>query len=243
VIGAALQYNHIGNSSEWLLEASLDSWDSSVTENDVRLGKVAKYVTGFTATGLFGDKLNRKLTLDLKYNLNYWIPSLSTRPVANNSIIDGNINYTVYTGAYESGFNWVLGLGMDMAMLRLKRINPVSKLTSNNVLPYAFLGKDISISKEHSLLARLKLGYNFSAGNEFNYGGDSAEGNYIVNYMLDDEMDYLSSYYLSTTLNLDYTYRMNDRLSAYASLSSGLLSPMDRNTSRFILQLSVGTLF
>ena len=242
VLGASLQYNHIGDASDWLLELSVDKWQTSVTENDIVQGRVDKFVTGFTATGLFGQNRNRKLTASFNYNLNYWLQGVNATTVAHNGIVGGNINYTVYTGTGAGSFDWMLGMGMDLSILRLSRVNPETSFTSNRVLPYAFVGKDISISQEHSLLARLKMGYNFSNRNTFKYGG-TATGNYIVNYMLDDELDYLSSYYLDTRLSLDYTYRLNTVLSPYASLSGGLLLPMERNSSRFILQLSVGVLF
>lgn len=243
VLGAALQYNHLGDMADWLLELSLDKWKTSVTENDILKGRVDKFVSGFTATGLFGQNRNRRLSAGISYNLNYWLNGVNATTVANNGIADGNVSYTVYTGAAGGSFNWMFGLGMDVSVLRLKRVNPESSFTSNKVLPYAFLGKNISISDAQSLLARLKLGYKFATRNTFKYGGTSSAGNYFVNYMLDDELDYLSSYYLDTRLSVDYTYRLNSVLSAYASLSAGLLSPMERNSARFILQLSVGTLF
>lgn len=243
VLGVALQYNNYRDASDWLLELSLDKWKTNVLEDDVTLGRVDKYVTGFSATGLMGEKRNRKLTFGVNYNLNYWLQGVNATTMGNNGIIDGTLDYTIYTGVDGQTFNWTFALGMDMAMLMLNRYFPDSSLSSSRVLPYACIGKNILIADVHSLLARLKAGYNFAANTRFKYGGTASEGNKIVNCMLDDEVDYLGSYYLDTRFSLDYTYRVFAGLSAYASLSGGLLKPMDSNSSRFLLSMSVGVLF
>ena len=246
-VGAALQYNHISELSDWLLELSFDKWETSVVEEDVQRGRVDKFITGFSATGLFGERRNRKFSFNVDYNLFYWLQGANNTAVANNGAVDANLDYTLYTGVRRRSFDWMMGLGMDMSLLALKKANPWtsvdSKLGSTNLLPYAFLGKNISIAPGHSLLAKLKMGYNFSMNNYFKYGGADSEGNLIVNSMLDDELDYLGSYFVHSGFSADYTYRFNEMMSAYASLGGTLLSPMGSKQSRGILTIKVGLLF
>lgn len=241
----ALDYNYLGESSDWLLEISFDKWNTNASEQDVTIGKIDKFVTGFSAKGLFGESRSRKLSLDIQHNLNYWLEGVNATPKGTNSQLDANLDYTVYTGTNGRGeaFDWMFGLGSDMHWLGYKRYFPEGKFSVVNLLPYASIGKNINFSKEQSLLARLNLGYNFSAGATYNYKGESV-GNNIVNLMYDNEMDFLGSYYLRTALSADYTYRLNTILAPYAALDMGLLTPMGGSAgSRFLLSLKVGVLF
>ena len=246
-LALAAEYSHLGDASDWLLELTFDKWRTTVEEDEALRGTVDKFVTGFTAKGLFGEARSRKLTFGLQHNLNYWMDGVNARTKGANNQLDAILDYTAYTGADKKGeaFDWTFGLGTEFHMLSYKRIVPDGKFSVVNALPYAFIGKNILLAQEQSLLARLGLGYNFSAGSKYSYDSESdTTGNYIVNYMYDDEVDYLGSYYLRTTLSADYTYRLNTMLAPYASLGMGVLTPMGgASGSRFIMSFKVGVLF
>ena len=202
-----------------------------------------KFLTGLSAKGLFGESRSHILSFSAHHNLNYWLEGVNSTTKANNNQFDANLDYTAYTGVGDKGsFDWMFGLGVDVNLLNYKRYVPTAQLKVVNVLPYAFVGKNLLLTKEQSLLANINMGYNFSAGSKYTYGGDTA-GNNIVNYMFDDEIDYLGSYYLRTMFNVDYTYRLNTMLTPYASLGIGTLTPMSSAGSRFLMSLKVGVLF
>lgn len=239
----ALDYKRAGDVSDWLFELTFDKCGTDVSEGKTTVGHVDKFLTGLSAKGLFGENHNRILSFAAQHNLNYWLEGANATTKASNNQFDANLDYTVYTGVDEGGsFDWMFGLGTDMHILNYKRYVPDGLFKVANVLPYAFLGKNLLLTKEQSLLASLNMGYNFSAGSKYVYGGE-ATGNNIVNYMYDDEIDYLKSYYLRTMLDVDYTYRLNTMLTPYASLGAGLLTPMTSAGSRFIMSLKVGVLF
>lgn len=241
---AAVDYNYKGDASDWLVELTFDNGATRVTEAENSIGKVEKIVTGLSAAGLFGDQRSRKLSLDLLYNLNYWLEGSLETPKGTNNQLDANLGYTAYTDAdLETGFDWVFGLGTEFHLMNYKRFFPDGNFSNTRLMPYAFLGKNISIAQEQSLLARLNMGYNFAAKTRYNYSG-ATEGNYIVNYMYDSEVDYLGSYYLRTCLEADYTYRFNSMLTPYASLGTTLLTPMGKGKgARFLMSFKLGVLF
>ena len=239
----AMDYKRAGYSSDWLFELTFDKCGTSVSEDESKIGQVDKFLTGLSAKGLFGESRSRILSFSLLHNLNYWLEGANATTKANNNQLDANLDYTAYTGVDDGGsFDWMFGLGADMHLLSYKRYVPDASFKVVNVLPYAALGKNLLLTKEQSLLASLKLGYNFSAGSKYKYEGETV-GNQIVGYMYDDEIDYLGSYYLRTTFSADYTYRLNTMLAPYASLGIGLLTPMSSAGSRFIMSLKVGVLF
>jgi len=240
----ALDYKRVADVSDWLFELTFDKCKTTVFEDEKRVGAVDKFLTGLSAKGLFGESRSRILSFSVLHNLNYWIEGALATTKSINNQFDANLDYTVYTGVDESGsFDWTFGLGTDVRVLNYKRYVPDGRFSVVNILPYAFLGKNLVLTKEQSLLARFNMGYNFSAGSKYEYSGDAA-GNRIVGYMYDDEIDYLGSYYLRTTLDVDYTYRLNTILAPYASLGIGLLTPMSSGAgSRFIMSLKVGVLF
>ncbi|MBQ3659243.1 MAG: hypothetical protein II963_03700 [Bacteroidales bacterium] len=241
---AAVDYNYKGDASDWLVELTFDKGATRVTEVDKAVGRVDKILTGFSAAGLLGDQRSRKISLDILYNLNYWLEGSMETPKGTNSQLDADLGYTAYTDAdLETGFDWVFGLGTEFHLMNYKRFFPEGNLANTRLMPYAFLGKNVSIAPEQSLLARLNLGYNFAAKTKYDYKG-TTEGNYIVNYMYDKEVGYLGSYYLRTSLEAEYTYRFNSLLTPYASLGTTLLTPMGKGKgSRFLLSLRLGVLF
>ena len=242
-VGAGVQYNRLGDDAEFLADLYLKKGASSLEAKDVLQGSVDRFMIGTKLQALFGAKFNRKLTLDFNYNLNYWLKGVNKTTFANNGIIDSKLDYTVYTGVDESSFDWTFGAGIDFKSLSLKRVVPDGKLTAVHILPYAFLGKNIHLSKEETLLVKAELGYNFSVNADYEYSKEETAGNYFVNYMYDDEAEYLSKYFLRTKLDATYTYQVNTILSAYASLGAGWLLPMGFKGSRLAMLLSVGVLF
>ena len=68
-------------------------------------------------------------------------------------------------------------------------------------------------------------------------------GNYFVNYMYDDEADYLSRYFLRAKLDATYTYQVNTFFAGYASLGVAYLKPMGVKGSRLAMLLSLGVMF
>ena len=238
----ALDYKRAGDVSDWLFELTFDKGGINVSEGDVKVGHVDEFLTSLSAKGLFGENHSRILSFSAQHNLNYWLEGANANTKASNNQIDANVDYTVYTGVEDGAFDWKFGLGTDMHLLRYKRYVPDGMFKVVNILPYAFVGKNLVLTKEQSLMANLNMGYNFSAGSKYTYGGD-AYGNHIVGFMYDDEIDYLGSYYLRTMLDVDYTYRLNTMLTPYASLGMGLLTPMNSAGSRFIMSLKVGVLF
>ena len=244
LIGAGAQFCHTGDAADFMAEASLRKGASSSTASDNLIGTVDKYLIGAHFQGLFGDERNKKLTLDFDYNLNYWIKPLGSRTIANNNLIDANLEYTSYTRAKRGeAFDWMFGAGIDFWSLSLKRVVPDGLLTGVKILPYAFLGKNLALSKEESLFVKANLGYNFSINSDYQYGGLGTAGNYFVNYMYDEEVDYLSRYFLATKLDATYTYQVNTFFAAYASLGVGYQKPMGVKGSRLAMLLSVGVMF
>ncbi len=239
----ALDYKRAADVSDWLFELTFDKCITTASEGESRMGQVDKFLTGLSVKGLFGESRSRILSVSLLHNLNYWLEGADAITKANNNQLDAKLDYTAYTGVEEKGgFDWMFGLGSNASLLKYRRYVPDGSFSVFNLLPYAFLGKNLNLTKEQSLLASLKMGYNFSAGSRYTYNGD-ADGNYIVGYMYDDEIDYLASYYLRTTLSADYTYRINTMLAPYASLGIDLLTPMAGVGSRFMMSLKVGVLF
>lgn len=241
----ALDYNYNGGASNWLFEFTFDKWNTNASEQEVTIGEIDKFITGFSAKGLFGEDHNHNLSVTVLHNLNYWLEGVNATPKSTNNHLDANFDYTVYTGTggKEAAFDWVLGLGTEFHLMNYKRFFPDGNFSNTRLMPYAFLGKNVSIAPEQSLLARLNLGYNFAAKTKYDYKGIT-EGNYIVNYMYDKEVGYLGSYYLRTSLEAEYTYRVNSLLTPYASLGTTLLTPMGKGKgSRFLLSLRLGVLF
>ena len=240
---AALDYNHKGDVSDWLVELTFDQPTTKVTEKEFQ-GKVDQFLTGLSATGLFGESRSRKLSFSILHNLNAWQEGAKESPRATNNQIDASLGYTAYTDAdSDHGFDWVFGLGADLHWMAYVRHFPDASFKNTRVMPNVLIGKNVLLAKEQSLLARLNLGYNFAAGTKYRYVSD-APGNYLVNYMYDSEADYMGAYYLSTTLAADYTYRFNSLITPYASLGTTLLTPMgDVKGVRFMLSFKLGVLF
>ncbi len=240
----ALEYNHLGEKSEWLLEISLDKGSTTVEEQSGgrATGRVDRFITGASIQGLFGENRSRKLNLDFRYNLNYWLNGSTA--FAQNSIIDADLRYTVYTGVdVKPAYDFVLGAGLDFFSLNSTRYTPDGSLKNLSMLPYAFLGKNTRIGTAGSLLLRLDVGYRFSANTAYAYTGENATTNYIVNYMFDDEVDYLKAYYIRTTAMASYTHRLSEKLAAYARVDGGYNRPMNGNGNRVAAALSIGLMF
>ena len=244
LFGADLQYNRNGDAARWLVDLSLHKGGTRVSETGTSMGSVDRYLTGAKVQGLFGENRNRKLTARIDYNLNYWMQGLGGETSASNNLLDGGLDYTIYTGAdAASNFDFVLGGGVDFLWMALRRYTPDAYLKTAHITPYVFLGKNIHFSKESDLLVKLHLAYNFAAGSDYKYLGSSAAGNVFVNYMYDNEVDYLSYYYLRTVLDAAYTYRINSLLKTYASARLGNNKPMGVKGTRLMAELSVGVMF
>lgn len=238
--GANIQYNLHRDNASWLVEVLLDKGTTAVAEQTKALGSVDKFVTGLAVQGLWGGTRSRKLTLGLDYNLNYWLTGQQTT-MGRCNIVDAKLDYTVYTEAGSDGYNFELGAGMDFTSLSIMRFNPDGQLYNISLLPYAFLGKNTRLGKESALLVRLDAGYNFSSDTSYDYAGSWSS--VIVNYMYDDEADYLARYYVMLKADAQYSYRINSLLAAYARADARLLKPMGTDGSRVIAGLSVGILF
>ena len=243
--GAGLQYNRRDDYADWLFTAGITGGTTTAVTEKAGIGSVDKFITELSAEGIMGEMRNRKLSLDVKYNLNYWLNGSNTpSAVGKCHLIDSKFDYTVYTGtAAGYGFNWILGAGMDLGLLSAKRYVPDASLSSLRVMPRVFLGKHSALTQESSLLVRLDLGYNFAANTRYKYANEVASGNYIVNHMYDDEADYLGAYYFQTALDATYTYHLNTLLSPYASLKAGLTAPMGQKKSRLLAGICLGVMF
>ena len=238
-LGANVQYNHIGDDSQWLAEFRFDKGTTTVKEDGATLGSVDKFVTGLNVQGLFGDNGNRKLNLDINYNLNYWMNKMET-VIGKSNLIDADLNYTIFTGTSAGSYDFELGAGIDMSSISAARYTPDGVFSNTSVLPYVFLGKNTSLGKESSLLARLDVGYNFTAGNNYHYDGAAS---YISDYMYEDESYYLGRYYFKSGADVEYSFRINNLLATYAKATIGHLKPMGISGGRFMASLSVGALF
>ena len=237
--GANVQYNHIGDESQWLAEFRFDKGTTTVKEDAKQLGSVDKFVTGLNVQGLFGEGGSRKLNLDVNYNLNYWLNAMDNI-VGKCNIVDADLNYTAFTGTGAGSYDFELGAGLDMTTISAARYTPDGVFSNTSILPYVFLGKNTMLGKESALLARLDVGYNFTAGNNYRYDGTA---DYISDYMFEDESYYLGRYYFKTGADVEYSFRINNLLATYAKLNIGHLKPMGISGGRFIASLSVGVLF
>lgn len=244
-IAVGLQYNRKGDESDWLFDVSLERGSTRVQMDLTTLGSVDRFLTEASLQGLMGDDRNQKLNFKFKYNLNYWLNGSETpTTVARNNFFDISADYTVYTGTTDDhDFDWLLGAGIDFGSIRSSRFVPDASLSAIRVMPGVFLGKDSAITQESSLLVRLDVGYNFAINAKYNYAGEVAPTNYIVNYMFDDEVDYLGTYYMRTMLDATYTYHLNTMLSPYAGLKAGLITPMGQKKSRLLAGICIGVMF
>ncbi|MBQ7254276.1 MAG: hypothetical protein IJS30_06355 [Bacteroidales bacterium] len=236
--GVDLQYNRIGAGRQWLMELSFDAGTTRVEETDFTLGKVNKFVFGLGVQGLFGEGRNRKLNVDVKYNRFHWTEGTEDI-IGRGGIIDLHADYTLYTDAKDISYDLELGAGADVTSISARRIAGLEgHFSSFSVLPYVLAGKNIPVTKESTLLARVSLGINYSAKPGYELEGDS-----IYKKMYKDEADYLGRFFYRNAADVEYTFRMNTMLSTYARLSLVHQMPMTIKGGRILATLAVGVLF
>ena len=209
-----------------------------VEETDFTLGKVNKFVFGLGVQGLFGEGRNRKLNVDVKYNRFHWTEGTEDI-IGRGGIIDLHADYTLYTDAKDISYDLELGAGADVTSISARRIAGLEgHFSSFSVLPYVFAGKNIQVTKESTLLARVSLGSNYSAKPGYELEGDS-----IYKKMYKDEADYLGRFFYRNAADVEYTFRMNTMLFTYARLSLVHQMPMTIKGGRILATLAVGVLF
>ncbi len=236
--GLDLQYNRLDEDMQWLAGLSFDTGATRILEAEHTLGMVDKFVIGLDAQGLLGQEGNHKLNFDVKYDRNLWLEGTGEL-TGRCGIIDLHADYTIYTGIQEDSYDFELGAGLDAKSLSASRVaRPEGRFTSFTFMPYVFLGKNTPISKESTLLVKVKVGNNYASKPVYDFDVDS-----MVKRMYENEAEYLGRFFYRSAADAEYSFRMNNLLSTYARLSIGHMMPLTIKGGRFYATLAVGVMF
>ena len=236
--GVDLQYNRLEDERQWLMELSFDAGATRIKEDGYILGLVNKYVIGTGVQGLFGEDRSRKLNFDLDYNLFNWREGTADI-IGRGGIIDMHADYTLFTDVKDWSYDFEFGAGIDATSISAKRVAGLEgRFSSLSFLPYVFVGKNIQITNESTLLARVSMGNNYAAKPRY-----ELEGNSVFKQMYEEEAEYLGRFSYRNAADLEYSFRMNTLLTTYAKLSLVHQMPMTIKGGRIFAALAVGVLF
>lgn len=236
--GVDLQYNRMWGNRQWLMELSFDTGATRIDEGDFTLGIVNKYVIGMDVQGLFGENRNRKFNFDIDFNRYRWREGMADL-IGRGGIMNLHTDYTLYTNTKDGSYDFEFGAGIDMTSTSAKRVAGLEgRFSSLSFLPYVFVGKNIQIANESTLLARVSMGNNYTGKPRYELEGDS-----VYKKMYEDEAEYLGRFFYRNSADLEYSFHMNSLLSTYAKLSLVHMMPMTIKGGRLCASIAVGVMF